>query len=255
MLLLEYGANPNSGIIHVSTCGDLEMLAAILDRGAEPNTWLRSTTPLLASVKSFTQPYEKVVSLLRHAANPNFVGKASDPVSCTTTPAVLLATQRRDYRMVRILLGAGADINQASGDDILPNALFFVAHWGEIELLKIFLESSKFPLDLGKRKITNETVLDVAEAAQSFSKLKKPKHISKLPLPSRPPAVYERLIRILEEYAAKNPFAFAGSTLTTATPASPISMTAFCKDAAGPTQPSSFSFGASPLSGVTGDGI
>lgn len=219
MLLLEYGANPNSGIIHVSTCGDLDMVAAVLDRSAEPNTWLRATTPLLASVKSHTQPYDKVLCLLRHAANPNFVGRPSDPVSKTVDPAVLLATRKRDYRMVRILLGSGADVNQRGGDDILPNALFFAAHWGEIELIKIFMESSKHTLDMGFRRGTNETVLDVAEAARSFSKLQKPKHISKLPLPSRPTAVYERIIRILEEYATKNPGAqtvpaWTGSSFT-----------------------------------------
>jgi ankyrin repeat protein len=225
MLLLEYGANPNSGVIHVSTCGDLDMLAALLDRGAEPNTWLRSTTPLLSSVKSHTQPYDKVLCLLRHAANPNFVGRPSDPVSKKTDPAILIATRRRDYRMVRILLGAGADVNQATGDESLPNSLFFATHWGEIELIKIFIESSKSTLDLGARKTNNETVMDVAEAARSFSKLQKPKHISKLPLPNRPPAVYERIIRILEEYAAKHPSSQAvqpwtGSTLTGSTPPS-----------------------------------
>jgi len=219
MLLLEYGANPNSGIIHVCTCGDLDMVSAALNRGAEPNIWLRGTTPLLSSVKSHTQPYDKVLCLLRHAANPNFVGKASDPLSKKIDPCVFVATRRRDYRMVRVLLGAGADVNQIGGDEMLPNALFFAAHWGELELLKIFMESSKSGLDMGMRRSTNETVLDIAESARSFSKLQKPKHISKLPLPNRPPAVYERIIRILEEYSAKNPSAQAvqpwtGSTFT-----------------------------------------
>jgi len=117
------------------------------------------------------------------------------------------------------LLGAGADVNQVAGDEILPNALFFASHWGEIELIKIFIESSKVTLDLSKRKASNETILDVAEAARSFSKLQKPKHISKLPLPNRPPAVYERIIRILEEYATKHPSAeevqpWTGSTFS-----------------------------------------
>lgn len=231
MLLLEYGANPNSGIIHASTCGDVDMVAAILDRGAEPNTWLRSSTPLLASIKSHTQPYDKVLCLLRHAANPNFVGRPSDPVSKKTDPAILVATKRRDYRMVRLLLGAGANVNQSAGDDILPNAVFFAAHWGEIDLIKVFMEASKHTLDLTIRKKSNETVLDVAEAARSFSMLQKPKHISKLPLPSRPPAVYERIIRLLEEYASKNPKAqtvqpWTGSTFSQ----TPQSTTAFSMD-------------------------
>lgn len=204
MLLLEFGANANSGIIHVSTCGDLAMVNAVLDKGAEPNTWLRGTTPLIASVKSHTQPYDKVLCLLRAAADPNFVGRPSDPLSAKTNPAVFVATRRRDYRMVRILLSASSDVNQVSGDQVLPNALFFAAHWGELELMKIFMECSKKPLELARRKSTHETVLDVAEAARSFSKLQKPKHISKLPLPNRPPAVYDKLIRLLEEYAAKN---------------------------------------------------
>lgn len=116
----------------------------------------------------------------------------------------MVATRKRDFRMVRILLGVGADVNQVSGDEVMPNAVFFVAHWGEIELLKTFIESGKHTLNLSLTRGNNETVLDVAEAARSFSKLQKPKHISKLPLPNKPPVVYERIIRILEEYAAKN---------------------------------------------------
>lgn len=44
MLLLERSANPNSGTIQVSYCGDLEMLEALLDRSAEPNLWQRRCT-------------------------------------------------------------------------------------------------------------------------------------------------------------------------------------------------------------------
>jgi len=207
MLLLEYGANATNGIIHVCSCGDIDMVTAALDRSAEPNILLRGTTPLVASVQALTQPYEKVLSLLRHAADPNFIGKPrfGDVQAKSCDPPILVATRKRDYRMVRILLGVGADVNMVSDDEVMPNAVFFVAHWGEVELLKTFIESSNHVLNLSLRRGSKETVLEVAEAARSFSKLQKPKHISKLPLPNKPPVVYERIIRILEEYAARNP--------------------------------------------------
>merc|ERR1719277_367965 len=102
--------------------------------------------------------------------------------------------------MVRTLLESGADVNQVVADEGLPNVLFWATYWGELELIKLFVTLSRHRLDLSMRKYTDETVLDVAHTSCDFAKMKKPRHIAKLPLPSRPPAVYETIAQILEEY-------------------------------------------------------
>merc|ERR1719221_1284582 len=107
--------------------------------------------------------------------------------------------------MVRILLEAGADVNPGSGDEGLPNALFWATYWGELELVKLFVTLSKHRLDLGIRKYTNESIFDVAETSKNFAKLRKPRHIAKLPLPSKPPAVYEKILQLLEDYRLQFP--------------------------------------------------
>lgn len=211
MVLLEYGANPNNGITHVSYLGDVEMLEALLDRSANPNKWQGvSATPLATAVKSKLQPHEKVVCLLRRSADPNFVGH-DIPTARIAYPALSIATQRRDYRMVRILLEGGADPNQISRDEGLPTALFWATYWGEIEIIKLFMSFSKYKLDLHVRKYTQETVFDVARTANSFSKVKKPRHIAKLPLPARSPAVYERIVTLFDEYQATHSDGGSGS--------------------------------------------
>mmetsp|Transcript_58202 Transcript_58202/g.103323 ORF Transcript_58202/g.103323 Transcript_58202/m.103323 type:complete len:418 (+) Transcript_58202:124-1377(+) len=211
MVLLEYGANPNNGIVHVSYLGDVEMLEALLDRSANPNKWQGvSATPLIIAVKSKLQAHEKVVSLLRRSADPNFVGQ-DIPTARIAYPALSIATQRRDYRMVRILLEGGADPNQISRDEGLPNALFWATYWGEIEIIKLFMSFSKHKLDLHVRKYTQETVFDVARTASAFSKVKKPRHIAKLPLPARSPVVYERIVTLFEEYQASHSDGGSGS--------------------------------------------
>lgn len=210
MLLLEKSANPNHGLIQVCHCGDLEMLDALTSRGAEPNSWLHETTPLVTAVKSRMQPYDKVLTLLRASADPNYSG----PVLTSGTPQrpfyppLTLATRKRDYRMVRILLEAGADANLCAGDEGLPNVLFWATYWGELELMKLFLTLSKHPLDLSVRKYTRETIFDVAQTSMSFATMRKPRHIAKLPLPSRPAVVYQKIIQMLEDHRCKYPESF-----------------------------------------------
>lgn len=200
MILLSKGANPNSGIIQICHCGDLEMLEASLSRGAEPDLWKHESTPLVTSVKTKMQPYEKVLALLRAAADPNFTGEAEHMPTRRFYPALTLATRKRDYRMVRILLEAGADVNRTVGDEGLPNVMFWATYWGELELVKLFCTLSKHRLDLSIRKYTNETVFDVARTSQAFAASRKPRHIAKLPLPSRPALVYEKIAQMLEDY-------------------------------------------------------
>jgi len=204
LLLLDKSANPNCGIIQVCHCGDIDMLQALLTRSAEPNTFQRESTPLLSAVKSKIQPYDKMLALLRCSADPDFIGPYG-PGSQSSYPPLTLATRKRDYRMVRILLESGADVNLISGDEGLPNALFWATYWGELELIRLFITLSKHRLDLNVRKYTDETVLDVAHTSKQFAQLRKPRHIAKLPLPSRPPAVYEKIAQMLEEYRAQYP--------------------------------------------------
>mmetsp|Transcript_130288 Transcript_130288/g.364581 ORF Transcript_130288/g.364581 Transcript_130288/m.364581 type:complete len:421 (+) Transcript_130288:100-1362(+) len=238
MLLLERSANPNSGTIQVSYCGDLEMLEALLDRSAEPNLWQRGSTPLMSAVKSKIQPHDKVAALLRVGADPNSMGPATNPPSSAPSPfaspasastasvqypPLTLATRKRDYRMVRILLEAGADVNQVAGDEGLPNALFWATYWGELEMVKLFVSLSRHRLDFDIRKYTNETVFDVARTSKSFAAMRKPRYIAKLPLPSRPPVVYDKISQLLEEYRAQYPEAGGdmGSRDDRANPAAP----------------------------------
>merc|ERR1711879_870786 len=110
------------------------------------------STPLVTAVKSKIMPYDKVLTLLRAGADPN--------TPCY--PALVITTRKRDYRMVRILLEAGADVNLVVGDERLPNALFWAVYWGELELIKLFITLSKHRLDLGVRKYTKGSVFDVA---------------------------------------------------------------------------------------------
>merc|ERR1712217_648762 len=93
LLLLEKSANPNGGIIQVCHCGDVEMLDAVIDRGGEPNKFQRNSTPLVSSVKSKIQPYEKVAALLRGGADANFTGPA---VKGSPSPysALIIATRK-----------------------------------------------------------------------------------------------------------------------------------------------------------------
>jgi len=203
LLMLEYGANASSGLIQICHCGDLEMLDALLARGADPNSWLRESTPMVTAVKSKIQPYEKVVTLLKAAADPNFTGNGR--TQSTVYPPMILATRKRDYKMVRALLEAGADVNRIAGDEGLPNALFWATYWGELELIKLFIGLSKHRLDLSVRKYTDETVFDVARTSRGYADLRKPRHIAKLPLPSRPAVVYDKIYQLLEQYRAEHP--------------------------------------------------
>merc|ERR1712087_132514 len=74
-----------------------------------------------------------------------------------------------------------------------------------LELVKLFVTLSKHRLDLGIRKYTNESIFDVAETSKNFAKLRKPRHIAKLPLPSKPPLVYEKISQMLEDYRRQFP--------------------------------------------------
>jgi len=141
------------------------------------------------------------------------LGEAPAPTGMVHTqyPALTAATRKRDYRMVKMLLEAGADVNQVAGDEGLPNALFWATYWGELELVKLFVTSSRHRLDFSVRKYTGESIFDVAYTSRDFSKLRKPRHIAKLPLPSRPPVVYEKIAQMLEDYKDQYPEA-AGST-------------------------------------------
>lgn len=215
-LLLQYGANPNSGIVQICHCGDGEMLEALLNRGADPNCWQRETTPLITSVKSKIQPYEKVLLLLRAASDPNFIGPGGTQ-SIVYTP-LILATRKRDYKTVRALLEAAADVNaKTDGDEGLPNAIFWATYWGELELIKLFISLSKHRLDLSARKYTDETVFDVARNSRSYADLHKPRHIAKLPLPSRPAVVYDKIYEVLEQYRAEHPDLPQGASSVPAT--------------------------------------
>merc|ERR1719277_1869968 len=120
--------------------------------------------------------------------------------------------------MVRTLLESGADVNQVVADEGLPNVLFWATYWGELELIKLFVTLSRHRLDLSVRKYTDETVLDVAHTSKDFAKMKKPRHIAKLPLPSRPPAVYETIAQILEEYRDLLPEATVRTSGATSAP-------------------------------------
>merc|ERR1712228_641358 len=70
---------------------------------------------------------------------------------------------------------------------------------------KLFVTHSKHSLDLNIRKYTNETIFDVTTTSRAFAAAKKPRHIAKLPLPSRPAAVYENILQVLENYHAQHP--------------------------------------------------
>merc|ERR1712032_1734672 len=83
------------------------------------------------------------------------------------------------------------------GDEGLPTVLFWVAYWGELELMKLFVELSKHNFDLGVTKYTGETVVDILHTSRSFAEMSKPKHIMKLPLPSRTPVVFEKILQLL----------------------------------------------------------
>lgn len=205
LVLLEHGANANGGLILTCHAGDGEMLEALLSKGgADPNLWQRRSSPLISSVKSKIQPCDKVLALLRRGADPNFVGpppkRGSPPY-----PPLVISTRKRDYRMVRILLEAGADVNAIVEDEGLPTPLFWAVYWGELELLKLFTTLSTHRLDLHVKKYTQESVFEVARTALNFAKMRRPKHIAKLALPNRPPAVYEKIIQVLEEYVAQHP--------------------------------------------------
>lgn len=219
MLLIEKSANPNSGIVQTSYAGDQQMLEALLSASAEPNTWRWEHSPLLAAAKSKIQPHEKALALLRAGADPNFDGSPQGP-ECKRIdggaqprevyPALTVATRKRDYRMVRILLEGAADANQVLSDEGLPNVLFWATYWGELELIKLFISLSRHRLNLSKAKHTGETVFDVARTAKEFAELRKPRHIAKLPLPSRPAPFYDKILELFEEYRVQHPDTSAG---------------------------------------------
>lgn len=107
--------------------------------------------------------------------------------------------------MVKLLLDAGADVNQMAGDEGLPTALFWAIYWGELELVKLFIHSAKHRLDFSMRKYTGETVFDVVRTSKDFATMRKPRHIAKLPLPGRPPVVYDNIAQMLEAYRDRYP--------------------------------------------------
>merc|ERR1719387_1316780 len=190
-------------MIQVAYCGDLEMLEALLNHGGQPNCWLRGSTPIVSAVKSNIQAYEKVLTLLRAGGDPNFDGAGPSPAGdLVAAPlavssfagardgplatalvqgagagrpysALTVATRKRDLRMVRILLEAGADVNKACGGEGLPNVLFWATYWGELELMRLFVTLSKHQLDLNSRKYTNETIFDVVRTSLTYASMKK----------------------------------------------------------------------------------
>merc|ERR1712025_1239877 len=89
--------------------------------------------------------------------------------------------------------------------------MFWATYWGELELIKLFLRLSQYRVDLTVRKYTGETVFDVARTSKHFANARKPRHIAKLPLPTRPPLIYEKIIQMLEEYRAQYPCAGGAS--------------------------------------------
>merc|ERR1712187_625340 len=109
---------------------------------------------------------------------------------------------------------AGADVNRSVGAEGLPNVLFWATYWGELELVKLFVNLSKHKLDLTVRKYTNDTIFDVALTSKNFASSRKPRHIAKLPLPNRPALVYEKIAQLLEDYRIQHLDVASGSIVS-----------------------------------------
>ena len=120
--LLEHGASHNPGsvarspLIVAAKFGELENVRALLDRGADVNAADDRGTPLIHAVGSDRAGPEIVRLLLDRGANPNVEVKRCE--ACIHEPiaadgsgdvsALMLARQRGESAIVRMLIAAGA---------------------------------------------------------------------------------------------------------------------------------------------------
>eukprot|EP00929_Paragymnodinium_shiwhaense_P018002 TRINITY_DN12791_c0_g1_i2.p1 TRINITY_DN12791_c0_g1~~TRINITY_DN12791_c0_g1_i2.p1 ORF type:complete len:359 (+),score=65.84 TRINITY_DN12791_c0_g1_i2:170-1246(+) len=202
-LLLSKGGYATGAMSLTALHGDADMVKALLEAKGATDIWQHETTPLVTAIRSRVEPYEKVKTLFEAKANPDFIGGALK-LRRPFHHALSVATKRRDRKMTSVLLKAGADVNQIIHLENLPTPLFWAAHWGEKDMVRIILAESKFQVDLSiKKPGTDEDIFAVVQAAKAFSMVDKPKHIAKLPLPKVPSATYDEVLELLEEYRNK----------------------------------------------------
>ena len=102
------GAGGTTALLNAARVGQLAVIKAMCESGADPNRLGRKgSLPLLLAIGG-RQP-AAVRLLLEHGADPNKAALCSEP-KCTKHPALPLAVYVGDAESVKALLGAGADV-------------------------------------------------------------------------------------------------------------------------------------------------
>ncbi|MFI5380869.1 MAG: ankyrin repeat domain-containing protein [Tepidisphaerales bacterium] len=161
--LLAHGATVSvSGrraLVTAATGTDAEIVRILLVAGVNPNVSDNSGIPMLVRA-SHSASSEIVEMLLRAGAKPNLAstapaataaeadnraGEKHDPAGIT---ALMAAASRGDTRIMRLLLEAGADVNQADTDGGTP--LMYAAAANRVEAVRLLVAAGADPAAHGK---------------------------------------------------------------------------------------------------------
>ena len=119
----------NSLLMQTALCGDLEALAFLLDRGADPNATNNArATALMRAAGS----HEKVKLLLKYGANVNARSALGN------TPLIVAARAPGSAKTVELLLKAGAEVNATNGFG--ATALMAAAASGDLDTVKVLVK-------------------------------------------------------------------------------------------------------------------
>ncbi|PHJ19733.1 ankyrin repeat-containing protein [Cystoisospora suis] len=217
-VLLPHISRPSLFLVAAAARGTKEVVEALLRKGANPNTNVHGLTPINVAASSPVDATEKVELLLRHGAAPDAPLLPSAPHSAAAAPivsaaavpprgvptvsgvedlpALMHAVMTGDLVMAELLLQQGADPNIFVEYMGLPTPLFQAVFWGDLKMVKLLCSHGADPYMV---KQSGETLFETANRALKFALMRKPKHISRLPLPRTTPATCRQIRRILDD--------------------------------------------------------
>jgi ankyrin repeat protein len=121
----------STALMKAAQKGDDEKVSSLLNSGANPNVASPEGTPLMMAVAGTNA--KLILLLLQHGADPNFGTPAGGE------SAIMIAADKGETRIVKMLLAAGADVNYA--DSKGDAAVSLATYKGHLTTVKVLIKA------------------------------------------------------------------------------------------------------------------